>query len=148
MRHVLLFLFLLVFGVPQAQAELKLFPLWTEKTCDGQTWGCYSFAQMKDIVKLDLNLQLRLEKCGVWQTQYSTLDDAYLKLRKAYDLSQDVRIRLETRLDEKTKLIQEMAEQVHKYADSNIWGGALPWVVVGLVVSFAGGVVCGVYLSK
>lgn len=139
---------LVFFWATLAQAEMKIFPLWEEKTCDGQTWGCYSFDQMKDILKLDLNLQLKLKSCELWEQKYNSLDEAYLKLRKAFDLSQDVRLRLETRLDEKSAVILDLSKQVHKYADRDIWGSALPWVVVVVVLAFAGGVVAGVYVSK
>lgn len=139
---------LVFFWTTLAQAEMRVFPLWKEKTCDGQTWGCYSFDQMKDILKLDLSLQLKLKSCELWEQKYGSLDEAYLKLRKAFDLSQGIRLRLEKRLDEKTIIIQNLAKQVHKYADRDIWGSALPWVVVAVVLAFAGGVVAGVYVSK
>ena len=139
---------LVFFWTTFAQAEMKIFPLWEEKQCDGQTWGCYSFDQMKDILKLDLNLQLKLKSCELWEQKYGSLDEAYLKLRRAFDLTQDVRIRLETRLDEKNVVIQDLSKQVHKYADRDIWGSALPWVVVVVVLAFAGGVVAGFYISK
>jgi hypothetical protein len=148
MRYVAAITLLAFLWATAAQAEMKLFPLWTEKKCDGETWGCYTFEQMQKIMKIDLDLQLKLGTCEVWEEKYTKLDTAYLNLRKAYDLSQGVRIRLETRLDEKTVLIRDLSEQVHKYANRDIWGSALPWVIVGLVVSFAGGVVAGVYLSK
>ena len=148
MRHVAAITLLAFLWAPFAQAEMKLFPLWEEKQCDGETWGCYSFGQMQDIMKLDLDLQLKLSKCDLWEEKYTKLDTAYLNLRKAYDLSQGVRIRLETRLDEKTVLIRDLSEQVHKYAGRDIWGSALPWVITGLVLVFAGGVVLGVYVSK
>jgi len=127
-----------------ATAEMKLFPLWTEKTCDGQVWGCYNLEQMKEIVKLDLRLQLQLEKCKIWEGQ----DTAYLNLHKAYDLSQDIRLRLETRFAEKTRLIRDLSDQVYKYTNRDVWGTALPWVIVAIIAAFAGGAVTGVYLSK
>ena len=139
---------LVFFWTTLTQAEMKIFPLWEEKQCDGQTWGCYPFDQVKDILKLDLNLQLKLKSCELWEQKYGSLDEAYLKLRRAFDLTQDVRIRLETRLDEKNVVIQDLSKQVHKYADRDIWGFALPWVVVVVVLAFAGGVVAGVYISK
>ena len=146
-RYIVAVLLFNFFWTTSATAEMKLFPLWTEKACDEQTWGCYDFNQMKDIVKLDLTLQLKLEKCKIWEEQYTKSDAAYLDLRKAYDLTQDIRVRMETRLDEKTTLIKDLSEQVHKYASRDIWGGALPWVIVGIIAAFAGGVVTGVYFS-
>ena len=49
-----------------AMAELKFFPHWERKTCEGGEFACYDFAQTKLILAVDFELQYKistLENC-------------------------------------------------------------------------------------
>jgi len=131
-----------------AAAKMELFPIWEEKECNGVTMGCYSFDKAKEIVKIDLQLQLRLKRCEAWEEEYPKLQLAFDNLHKAYDLSLQVRDRLEKRNLEKTKTIEDLAAKTYKMSNRDVFGGALPWVVVLMLLTFTGGVVAGVKLGS
>ena len=59
-----LLLVILVWAAP-AKADMKLFPKWERMYCGSdrtEQFACYTFSDARNIVKIDLDLQLKLKK--------------------------------------------------------------------------------------
>lgn len=133
---------------PPASAELKLFPMWEQKQCPTDTFACYTFDQAKDILKLDLDLQLKLKELEVCTQDKLDLTKAIEDLKKANALFQENANLFDKRLAEKQATVEMLAKDVAKYARRDVFGAALPWVIVVIVVAAAAGFVGGFYAAK
>jgi len=127
---------------------LKLFPMWEQKKCPTETFACYTFDQAKDILKIDLELQLKLEQCAACQVDKLALTEANQKLEEAAKLLEENNKILDTRLTEKQKSVEDLALTVAKMENRDVFGKALPWVIVVIVVVAAGTFVGGYYLGN
>lgn len=147
MRHIAIVLVALLVALP-VSAELKLFPMWEQKTCPVETFACYTFDQAKDILKLDLDLQLKLEELKVCAQDRLDLTKAVENLQKANALFQENANLFDKRLAEKQETVEMLAKDVSKYQRRDVFGAALPWVIVVVVVAAAAGFVGGFYAAK
>lgn len=122
--------------------------MWEQKKCPTETFACYTFDQAKDILKTDLELQLKLEQCIACQTDKLALTEANQKLETAIKLLEENNKILDTRLTEKQKSIEDLALTVAKMENRDIFGKALPWVIVVIAVVAAGTFAGGYYLGS
>ena len=124
-------------------AELKIFPMWEQKQCTAtaETFACYTFAQAKEILKLDLELQLKLEKCSTCELANSGLHSSIDKLNQAAALLEESNQTLCARLQEREATFSELE-------DRDILGGAFPWVLSLVVLVAAGAFVGGWYVGS
>jgi hypothetical protein len=133
---------------------MKLFPPWTRmKNCVATTedlpdlHACYDFEQSKTILKLDLDLQLKLGKLDSCLKDKVDFKLALKKLEDANTLLHGNIGRLEIRLQEKDQVLTDNTHLMVKYQKRDVFGGALPWVIAVVVVvagaAFAGGYYLG-----
>jgi hypothetical protein len=147
-KRLIAVLLLCSFPAAVSADGLKLFPLWEQKKCPTETFACYTFDQAKDILRIDLELQLKLEQCAVCQVDKLALTEANQKLGEAATLLEENNKILDTRLTEKQKSVEDLALTVAKMEDRDVFGKALPWVIVVVLTAAAAGFVGGWYLSK
>ena len=123
-------------------AELKLFPMWERMRCPDKEYACYTFEQTKSILKLDLNLQLKLEELDKCLETKLDLELSIQKLQAASDKDAETIAILNTRLAEKQDVLTETTEKLVKAESRSIWN-YLPWVIGGALlataVAFGGG---------
>lgn len=129
-----------------APAELKLFPLWELKTCGSDRFACYTFEQTKDILKIDLDLQLKLNDFEGLKTKYTNLEEAYQKLDQANTLLKGNAERLELRLQEKHQVLETTTVELKKAEAHSVWN-YLPWIITGVVLLTGAGFGIGFYLG-
>lgn len=126
--------------------KLKLFPLWELKQCPTETFACYDFETSKKILKLDLELQLKLEKCDVCEQNKADLLLAVDKLKLASVEDKKVIDGLNVRLTEKQTKLEETTLELKKAEEHTVWR-YLPWFIAGAAVLTAGAFVAGWYTS-
>lgn len=129
-----------------APAELKLFPLWEQKKCEGETFACYTFEQSKEILKIDLDLQFKLKAFDALKDKYNNLEHAYTNLRQANGLYEGIIQRLETRVQEKQEVLEDTTVKLAKAEKHHVLN-YLPWIITGIVVLTGTGVGVGFYLG-
>ena len=140
--------FLLFFlSASAAQAELKLFPMWERMKCSTGEFACYTFEQSKNILKLDIDLQLKLNRYEACKAAKIDLTGAIEKLQESLILEGGVTNRLETRLKEKDLLLEDTTDKWLKAEDRTVvkW---LPWIIGGILVVGAGTFVTGWYIGS
>jgi len=137
MRQILkVLLLVLSFSIP-ASAEMKIFPKWELKKCPEQTFACYDFSTTQKILKIDLDMQLKLEKLSLLEISVSSLQDANGKLKKVVELYQNSVNSLEKRLQEKQLVLEKTTKDLIAAEKASVWK-ALPWIIVAVVVVSAG----------
>jgi hypothetical protein len=146
-RVSLIVLAAFLYALP-VRAEMKLFPMWEQKKCPEETFACYDFETSKKILKLDLDLQLKLDKLGVCVKDRLDLQTANKKLTDANKLLESNAVQFDERLKEKDETLVKNTNLMIKYQSRDVFGGALPWVIVIVVVVAAGGFAGGYYLGS
>lgn len=132
-------LILAFFWAPIAHTELKVFPMWERMSCPTEEFACYTFDQAKNILTLDLNMQLKLKELDLTKAQVQDLQLAINDLKKASALDKKIITRLDKRAGEKTKKLVEMTNRYIVANKRDVFGGALPWVAMGAILFFGGG---------
>lgn len=127
-------------------AELKLFPLWEQKQCNGETFACYTFDQAKEILKVDLDLQFKLVEFSALEVKYTNLELAYSNLDQVVELLNGIVQRFETRMREKQEVLEETTVRLTKAERHHVMV-YLPWIITGVVVLTGAGVGVGFYLG-
>ncbi len=127
------------FWAPFAQAELKHFPMWERMACPVEQFACYTFDQAKQILTLDLDMQLKIETLAITEQKVVDLQLAIVNLKKAAVLDKTVIERLDKRASEKTKKLVDMTNRYIKANKYDVFGGALPWVAMTVILAFGGG---------
>jgi len=146
-RLLLALPFLLISFMSSADdGKLKLFPIWELKQCPTETFACYDFETSKQILKIDLELQLKLEKCDVCEQNKADLLLAVDKLKLASAEDAKIIDGLNIRLTEKQTKLEETTLELKKAEEHTVWK-YLPWFITGAAVLTAGGFVAGWYLS-
>lgn len=148
MKRLLLVLpFLFVTLVAAADdGKLKLFPLWELKQCPTETYACYNFETSKQILKIDLDLQLKLEKCTVCEQDKVDLTTAVEKLKLASLEDKKSIDGLNLRLTEKQGALEKTTLELKEAEEHTVWK-YLPWFIAGAAVLTAGAFVAGWYTS-
>ena len=128
-------------------AELKLFPMWERKQCGSEEFACYDFDTAKKILKLDIDLQLKLDKLETCAKDVTDLKLSVKKLNDANTLLYGNIDRLNIRLTEKDKVLIDNTNLMARYQARDVFGGALPWAIAIVIIvagaSFAGGYYLG-----
>jgi hypothetical protein len=130
-----------------AQAELKLFPLWEKKQCPTETFACYDFETTKKILKIDLDLQLKLETLESTSKNLEDMKAAYGKLQEANTVLTDTNVLLDARLKEKHGVLEENTLALVKSEGRSVWNN-LHWITTVVVVVAGGAFVGGYYLGS
>jgi len=129
-----------------AAAELKLFPMWERMECaEREQFACYTFEQAKAILKLDLDLQ---EKLSVIPKLEQNILDLKLVLEKRdAALAEEKKAKLiwKTRFEEKDATLADTSLLYQKAKQRDVFGGALPWVIVSVILVGAAAFVGGFY---
>lgn len=137
---------LLLLSAP-AGAELKLFPMWESKLCGDGRFACYDFDKAKSIIKIDLDLQLKLKELDACKKDLEDTNGIVLKLQGMMAADQNTIGTLQLRLKEKTAAHDKAVEELKKMEGSSIWN-YVPWIIAGTVVLMSGSFVLGWYLSS
>jgi len=130
-----------------ATAKMKLFPIWDLKKCGDAEFACYNKEQIKDILKIDLDLQLKLEKLESCSKNIIDLKLSVKNLNAANTLLQSSIGRFKIRLKEKDEVLNKNTNLMIKYQQRDIFGGALPWAITIVVVVAAGSFIGGYYIG-
>ena len=147
MKRFVAILLLACFPAVVLADEMKLIPPWQKKQCPTETYACYDFEQAKALVVLDLDLQLQLEKCTICEIDKAALTTAVTDLQKAATLlDENVKI-LDKRVTEKQVIIGEQAAVIIRLERRDVFGKALPWVIVVVLTAAAGGFLGGYVLG-
>ena len=133
---------------PLAQAELKHFPMWERMSCPVEQFACYTFDQAKQVLALDLDMQLNIEKLALTEQKVVDLQLAIVGLKKATILDKQVITRLDKRAKEKTKKLVYMTDRYITANKRDVFGGALPWVAVTVILAFGGGALFAHLMAK
>jgi hypothetical protein len=128
-------------------AELKLFPMWEQKQCPTDTFACYTFEQSKDIIKIDLDLQLKLKELDFCNQTKVDLDAAIRKMQAASAKDAEIIADLNVRLEEKQSVLSETTVKLVKAESRSIWN-YLPWIIGGTLVLIAGAFAGGWYVGS
>lgn len=127
-------------------ADMNIFPMWTVKQCPVEQFACYDMPQTKKILKIDLNLQLRLKEFEACLADRAGLRTAIEKRKEAAEKDLQRINRFRIRLEEKDKVLTTTTTELKK-AESQSMFSWLPWIVGGTaligVLSFVGGVLVG-----
>lgn len=146
MKSIAALLIVVFFSTP-ALAGMKFLPMWEQRKCPTDTYACYNFRQAKDLEKLDLDLQFQAEERNAYILTNQELGKAIEDLKAAGTLTQQNVTNLEKRLAEKQDVLEKTTATVVKLERRNILGGALPWMVAIVAVTFAGAFVGGWYVG-
>lgn len=130
-----------------AQAEMKLFPMWEQKKCPSETFACYNFDTTKKILKIDLDLQLKLDKLDACLKDKTDLQLSFDKLKESNEKLTGINTDLETRLKEKQVVLEENTLALVKSEGSSVWNN-LHWIVIIVVVAAGGAFAGGYYLGS
>jgi hypothetical protein len=146
-----------IFAVPLAiiffwaalcQAELKFFPAWEEKQCGAETLGCYTQNQIKNILKVDLDLQLKIRDLDLATKTVAELELMIDVQARAADALHASVVLLDMRLLNKQKKMEHLALRVIESNSRDVFGGAMPWVVVALFFAAIAGFAGGFYTAR
>lgn len=123
--------------------SMKYFPVWELKECPKDTYACYDFTKAKEIVRIDFELQMRLDECGVAESNVLELTAAVNKMEAAFNTERAS----STSLLDNLRAQQQINTKLHKDLETaqrhSIWN-QLPWVVTGAVVLMAASFVVGI----
>lgn len=130
-----------------ARADMKLFPMWKRMHCGSEQFACYDFETAKKILKLDLDLQLKLDKLDICLKDKSDLETARERLEAANEVLSKINLSLETRLKEKQEVLEKNTLELAKAENRSIWNN-LHWVAIIVVVVASGAFIGGYYLGS
>jgi hypothetical protein len=135
--------------------EMKLIPPWTRmKDCKvtvEDTPGlhaCYNFEGAQTLKKLDKDFQLNIRKLELLEEVNQDLRSAITNLELSLEKEQENAELLNVRLIEKQKKLEDTTAMYVSASQRDVFGGALPWVIVAIVVFAAAGFVGGYYAAK
>lgn len=137
---------IILLSATTAPAEMKVFPLWERMQCGAEEFACYNFKQAQEIVKLDLDLQLKFKEFDTLKLKYADLNSSYEKLDKANTLLGQAIDRLEQRNQEKQAVLEKTTIALKKAEARSVWN-YLPWIVTGVVALTGAGFGIGFYLG-
>jgi hypothetical protein len=146
-RHVVFIILLALFVGTPAQAELKLFPMWEKMQCPTETFACYDFETTKKILKIDLDLQLKLDTLESVSKSLADMKAAYEKIQAAKKLLEDTNASQEIRLKEKQGVLEENTLALVKSEGRSVWNN-LHWITIVVVVVAGGAFAGGYYLGS
>ena len=128
------------------EGKMKIFPVWELRQCPAEMYACYDFETAKKILKLDIDLQLTLEKCTVCEQDRTDLRVAVDKLKLATAEDKKIIDNLTVRLTEKQATLEKTTLELKKAEEHTVWR-YLPWIIAGATILAAGSFVAGWYLS-
>jgi len=127
--------------------DLQIIPPWELKQCPVEKFACYTFEQAKQLVQLDLDLQLKLKECD---TCKKVLEETKAIVKDQEEVIGKLKENIDTltvMYERRVKLSEEQAVQIQKLEKYNVFGRALPAVLAVIVAGTAGGFVLGYYLG-
>ena len=139
---------LVTFPAMCAADDLKYVPTWKTVTVDSVEYGCFTLEQMKAVVTLDLDMQHAAEEINAQVNAILSLQQILGDTEQKLRLEQQNVQELDKRLKEKSRVADDLAIALDNARDRDVLGGALPWVVIGVLAAFAGGLVVGVYVDR
>lgn len=145
---ILLVVILMICGKAQAEDKLpmRFFPVWELRQCPDETYACYSFDQAKNIIRLDLEFQMKEAECDACMDNSSIFTETAEKLNMAYAKQQESIDMLTENLAAKEKQFDDIRLAL-KEARQHTVGYYLPWIVTGVLLAstcaFVGGWVAG-----
>lgn len=123
-----------------ASAELKYFPMWERMPCTEGEFACYTFDQAKQILSVDLDMQLKIRTLASTEQKVVDLQFSIVELKKAAVLDKQIVLRLEKRSKEKTKELVTMTNKYITASKRDVFGETvLPWVAMGAILLFGSG---------
>lgn len=140
-------LLLVLFWSAPAAAELKLFPMWNLRTCDADRLACYTFEQTKQILTIDLNLQLKLKSMEVIERESIDLKAALEKHKQAAAADKQIIDRLNLRLTEKDVKLSQTTNDLVRAQSHGIFQN-LPWIITGTALASVAAFVGGWYVGS
>ena len=140
---------LLLFIYPlNALADMRILPEWQLLKSDGNEYACYAFEAAKELKKADL-------KCAENQSLLSLREQEIKKSNesKAIDdqILSEVRGQVSELKQQNKSLIEsniDLTSSLEGAQERDIFGGALPWVITGGAIVFAGGLLAGFFMAK
>jgi len=129
-----------------AAADMQLFPLWEEKQCPTETFACYSFEKTKSILKLDLDLQLKLKELTACDRDRTDLSLGSIKLEAALATQTVLTADFKKRLQDQFLILEDTTKELKKANDSSVWN-YVPWIIGGVVATAAATFALGWYVG-
>jgi len=145
---ILLVVILMICGKAEAEDRLpmRFFPVWELRQCPEETYACYTFDQAKDLIRLDLEFQMKEAECDACMDNSSIFTETAEKLNMAYSKQKESIDMLTENMAAKEKQCDDMRLELKK-AEQRTVGHYLPWIVSGVLLAstfaFVGGWVAG-----
>jgi len=139
---------LVTFPALCAADDLKYVPTWKMVTVDSVEYGCFTLKQMRSVVTLDLDMQRATTEIKAQVSAILSLQQILGGTEQQLQLERQNVKELDVRLTEKSRVADDLAIALDNARDRDVLGGALPWVVIGVLAAFAGGLVVGVYVDR
>ena len=128
--------------------DLQIIPQWELRQCPIEKYACYSFEQAKQLVQLDLELQLKLKECEVCETILKETQAIVKNQEEIINkLNENIEI-LTIMYERRVKLSETQALQIQKLEKYNVFGKAFPAVISIIIAGVAGGFVAGYFLGS
>jgi len=122
--------------------------MWERLACPDIEYACYSFDQAKQILELDLDMQLKLETLKLTEAKVLDLQLSIEDLKKASLLDKEVIACLKALNKEKTKELGDMTRNYIRAHERDVFGGALPWVITAVLLALGGGACLGYFTAR
>jgi hypothetical protein len=130
----------------EEKLPMRFFPVWELLQCPEETYACYTFDQAKNIIRLDLEFQMKEAECSACMDNSSIFTETAEKLNMAYSRQKDSIDMLTENLAAKEKQFDDIRMAL-KEAEQHTVGHYLPWIITGVLLaatfSFLGGWVAG-----
>ena len=117
-----------------ATAKLKYIPMWERMTCGDVEAACYTFEQSQLILTVDLTFQVKDLSLANCFADLGDLKKIEFKLLTSLGLLRENVKRLEARVQEKQNVLEKNMQVTQTLLQRDVFGDALPWVIVVIVV--------------
>lgn len=129
-----------------AEGGVQYIPIWEEKDIEGKTWGCYTLPEIKELMKLDYDMQFQTSALQLYRTSNDSLFTSVDLTAQAHELCLNVVDRLDERLRAKQEVLEETTKSLSASEDRDILT-VLPWIIAGSVLVTAIAFGTGAYLG-
>ena len=129
-----------------AEGGVKYIPIWEEKNIEDTTWGCYTLPEIKELMKLDYDMQFQTSALKLYRASNDALFTSVDLTAQAHELCLNVVNRLDQRLFEKQEVLEETTKSLSASEDRDILT-ILPWIIAGSVLITAAAFGTGIYLG-
>lgn len=126
---------------------MQIIPPWELRLCPTEKYACYSFDKAKELIKLDLELQLKLKECEVCKTVLESANGTIQHQEEVIKKLEDNVETLTKMYNRRKEISEKQATEIAKLERYNIFGNALPLflgaVIGGITLGFVGGYLLG-----